>query len=180
MEPKEFTEFLLKCITTGAGFPEVDFNPESSLVVAQVDAKDQGRVIGKKGITVSAVSILIWYHGLARLGEPVVFKLLEPETISTLPAMPFMPKERADIEMMQSFLKTVFRELNIKKWKFKFICSPTAARTDTVVKVDFTNANKEKFADPDFFSALATLIRTVSKFHGAAIEPQFTFSDALQ
>jgi predicted RNA-binding protein YlqC (UPF0109 family) len=174
MNPKEFTEFLLKAITPGSKNPLVRYDETSNVVVAQVDVKDQGRVIGKKGVTVASIAVLVWYQGVFRTHDPVAFRLLEPEKGDVFPSIPFVPKTNVDKDAIVGIIQTIFEEVGIGEVKLRFF------DTAGVVKISVSMHSKKRFSDPDFWQAAKNFIQSASKFHGGMVEPEFVFTNALE
>ena len=57
----------------------VEWSPEEKMFYVQVDSRDQGRVIGKNGLTFWGIGTILFWAGLCQLAGPVTMRLLDPK-----------------------------------------------------------------------------------------------------
>jgi predicted RNA-binding protein YlqC (UPF0109 family) len=89
------------------------FTPDPSIrfadrtFVVQVDGRDQGRVIGRKGLNFWALNTAMWYAGLCAHGYPIRVQVLEPKERSRSPEMPFKPDPNWKQDKLDPLIKTL-------------------------------------------------------------------------
>jgi predicted RNA-binding protein YlqC (UPF0109 family) len=174
MEPEEFCKFIVGHIALNTPEPVIGYDFETNEVSVQVAGTDQGRMIGKYGITVAAITVIFWYYGIVKTKDPIVFRLREPDRSADTPPIPFMPKGKPDKLLVQAFLKKVLAETGINKAMVKF-CQKKSG--DPHAQIYIPEKHREKILDPDYCNALAVLTKTVSRFSGGQIDATIQFFD---
>jgi predicted RNA-binding protein YlqC (UPF0109 family) len=87
--------------------PLIEFSQERQSFIIQVDGRDQGRIIGKKGTNIWALNALMWYAGTASYRYPLKLEVLEPVFRQRPPDMPYQPNPSWDIEAIKDLVRTI-------------------------------------------------------------------------
>lgn len=172
MNQKEIIRKLLKTLAQNTDEPLVNFKGGSSPeLIVQLDKKDQGRVIGKNGITIAALTVVMWHSGKVLNGTPTNLVLLEPEgKYSTIP-VPFMPQENLLVEDLQEFCETLTEAIGLKD-----AISISVGPKEAEVKLSIPESMKPSLLDPSFPVAAAHLIKTAGRCCGGVATPVITYA----
>ena len=172
MELKEIIAKILAIIARGTKKPRIDLDTKTSELVIQVDQKDQGRVIGKSGVTIAALNVIAWYIGKHLVKKPVTIVLLEPVGREEA-KIPFMPKEELDEEELTDFIKNILFGIGCKTHS-------VAVKKDIKhydVVVSLPKVWEKVLQDPDFDTAFSSLIKTAGRFCGGNVETEIHYGD---
>jgi predicted RNA-binding protein YlqC (UPF0109 family) len=172
MEPNQL-RFLLLTIIDGIGRktekPVIDWKPYEYVV--QVDGRDQGRMIGRKGIVFWAINTLFRYAGIKACGKAVRFTLLEPKERDNTGPLPFKPNphwDRAKLHaLLLQLLGACFSNGEVKDLK---MVEPDEAEAQFQIRLD--PKLKSQFDDPSLTEAIETIIGAAAKSDGCKASTQ--------
>jgi len=108
MKPELKLESLLRSIVSNIGRetknPVIIYEdvPDPKFYL-QVDARDQGHMVGKGGTVIGAIQAILWIAGMAQIGKPCLLKLEEPIEIGSRACAPFVPRSDWDRKRLNSF-----------------------------------------------------------------------------
>jgi predicted RNA-binding protein YlqC (UPF0109 family) len=175
MNPKEFVKYLIESIAPEAML-SVSYDPDRLLVVAQLeDSKHQGKVVGKKGITIAALKVLLWYNGLESEDVPVRLSLLEPERKILEPSYPYMPSHNPDYQFVEQFVSTVMTNVGLNQFSMSHGYND---RESPELSIVVPTQYRKMYSEPDLFAALKTITTVVSRFNGGQIDLKINFRNA--
>lgn len=142
----------------------------------QVEQADQGRMIGKQGICIWAISTLLWWAGQAQQDKPVTFSLLEPVggRRPALPPMPFKPESNWDRQVIRDLVEAILSTIFCEEVPKQFTMPPPfvldESEGDCMVNIRVPGMFRGRMADPSFEEAITVILRSAGFAHGAVIE----------
>jgi predicted RNA-binding protein YlqC (UPF0109 family) len=172
MEPTELIKKLLKTLARATANPLVSESAKcQSEIQIQVDKQDQGRVIGKRGITIAALSVVMWHIGEARLGTPIKLTLLEPDSPNNSIPVPYMPTVKLDTEELREFTEAILKSV-CKSYEL----SITPNTGGATVIISLPEKEQSRLSDPNFEAALEHLVITAGKCCGGVVTPEIIYN----
>lgn len=169
-------EKLLRSIISRLGpkteRPVVNWDEENATFSIQVNARDQGRFIGKNGTAIWAIKSIFWYAGLAQIKRTVDINLREPEE-GDRRATPFRPNPTwnkvALGEMIEEILSGCFNAVT-STWVIK-----DQGEASAVVVIQLEGYLQRPCSDPDLAEALRTLIFAAGMADGCSIKTEIVW-----
>jgi predicted RNA-binding protein YlqC (UPF0109 family) len=155
--------------------PLIGWDEDSYQFTIQVDPNDQGRMIGKSGVTVSAINVVMWHAGLQQIGHAVGIRLLEPDSMKKeIVSVPFMPKDNLDLTVLKHLVVNL---LDTTLGKSNYTCAFTAnIREPITAHICIKNAMEPKITDPDLITALKVVIKTAGRSCGGIVDSVIYFN----
>lgn len=155
--------------------PLIGWDEESHQFTIQVDPNDQGRMIGKSGVTVSAINVVMWHAGLQQIGHAVGIRLLEPDSQKKeFVSVPFMPKDDLDISALKHLVTNLLdTTLGKASYTYEFTAN---IREPITAHICIKKALEAKIADPDLITALKVVIKTAGRACGGIVDSVIFFN----
>lgn len=171
-EPKTISaETMLRAIISAlckfTPNPSIGFSQERQAFIVQVDGRDQGRIIGRKGINFWAINALMWYAGTVTYRYPVRVEVLEPRQRSQTPEMPFKPDPNwstARIHKLVHIIVTACFGTTHHGWEVTKDPNDLSDGTVTIHGEQYL-----PHAEPDIAEALSVILRAAGMLLGAKL-----------
>jgi len=161
---------IIACVGRKTTDPIINWDESAHCFHIQVNAQDQGRFIGKKGVVIWALKAIFWYAGLAQITHTVDIDLLEPkDPDGERRATPFKPNlnwDTAEIEtMLNEILETCFKESPRYA-----IGKPEPA--EAAISIILNPYLKTPCSDPDLAGAIKVVVHAAGMADGCAIKTE--------
>jgi len=171
----ELINALVRTIARSTKSPLIEWDKNCFLFSIQVEPNDQGRLIGKSGVTIGALNVIMWYAGIQHIGRATGIRLLEPngqkhEAVS----VPFMPKDELDIPALKNLVTTVL-DSTIGNGNYTVNFSANI-REPITAHVAIKKSLSKKFLDPDLVTALKNIIKTAGRACGGVVDSAIFFN----
>jgi predicted RNA-binding protein YlqC (UPF0109 family) len=166
------SEILLRAIVEAickrSKDPTIRWNEAGSIWLIQgLDDRDQGRLIGKGGMTFYALETCMWYAGLAHAKHPEPVKLIsQPRSAVAPPKSPFKPNpkwNRKAIGKLVDTITTACLKMTVP-WSME-----ESGENEAVISIQLEKYLQTPMSDPDFALSLETLIHASGMSDGASI-----------
>ena len=166
---------IIACVGRKTTDPLIQWNEETATFTIQVNARDQGRFIGKAGIVIWALKSIFWYAGLAQIMKTVDINLLEPKDPSSdQRAAPFKPNASWNrskfTTMLERLLQTCFNE-QAPDWHLE-----TSEPAKALVTIEINKYLRTPCSDPDLEEAIRTLVHAAGMADGCAIKTEASWT----
>lgn len=169
---EELLRKIIACLGPKTENPVVLWNEEDATFSIQVNARDQGRFIGKNGTAIWAIKSIFWYAGIAQIKRTVDIDLREPEE-GDRRAAPFRPNpqwNKARIgDMIESILSSCFNGVSTQ------LAIQSVGPTSAVATVQLDKYLQTPCSDPDLAQALRTLIFAAGMADGCSIKTEIVW-----
>ena len=161
---EELLRSILAAITQFTPNPEIETHDAGFAVSVHPD--DQGRVVGRQGMTVWAINAVITYASLKHSGRQLVVRLLEPEVRGSGVKIPFRPNQawdRSAIERLMNAFALCFDSMTFELVE----SSPTQAMV-----VIHPVGNEQEATQPhmNVIEAMAVLTRAAGMARGVVLD----------
>lgn len=159
-------------ICTNTKTPFVQYVEAARLMKIQVDGKDHGRIVGKKGFTVSALDTLLHYAGRAESSSPISINLKDPETRYKGPPALFKPRTNWDKAMISDMIHAILMACFKAPGDFLLKGNqPAQAHLDIALEKYL----QTPLSDPPFDEAVSTIVHAAGMARGVSITTSFTW-----
>ena len=172
--PNQKLETLLRSIVSCIGRkttdPVLTWDESASCFHIQVNAQDQGRFIGKKGVVIWALKTIFWYAGLAQITRTVDIDLLEPKNPDgERRATPFKPNLQWDDKQVRNMIKEILETCFKETPRYTLENSKPA---EAEVEIKLNPYLKTPCSDPDIAEAIKVIIHAAGMADGCAIKTE--------
>lgn len=134
----------------------------------QVSGEKHGRLVGKKGITIWAISALVAYAGRQSMSTEVAVRLMEPRQRAEKPQLiPFKPRGDWDAGRIERMVTSILRA-TLKEpptWVLSFV----SGQSDATASITLSRDLKQSMEEPSFEEALDRVIHAAGMTAGAII-----------
>lgn len=173
-ELNELVKELVAAIARSTALPLIEWDEKTNHFVVQISANDQGRMIGKSGVTIAAINVVMWYAGLLSIKKAVGIRLLEPrdqkrEAVS----VPFIPKDSLDLEELHRLASLIVKRTILGAHDITFA---STHGQPTEVKIAVPKKSKAHVEDPDLVTALKAVLKTIGRACGGVVEVSVHFT----
>lgn len=152
--------------------PRIEFSQETQRFTVEVDSRDQGRVIGRKGINYWAINALMHYAGLTSYGYVVGVSVLEPRVRSKVIENPFKPSLTWDESKIRGLVRTILDA-----------CFNQHAKDFEISNTGYAEALVTVFGevylphdDPNFAEAIDTIVHAAGMGLGVRLKTQMIWT----
>lgn len=167
------TEVLLREIVTvlcrNTKEPTVYHSYDDGAIIIHVSTCDHGRVVGKKGIVIWALSTIAWYADMAAARHTVPVKLVEPIESNKPLIFPFKPLADWDSALISKMTNDILVACLKDKgsWVLEKIGDGEA-----IMHIKLDAYLHTACSDPDFEEAISVIIRAAGMANGCVIRVQ--------
>lgn len=177
MQPPSATETLLRQIVTTicrkTPDPLVQYSDNDYAILIRVNACDHGRVVGKKGIVIWALTTIAWYADLASGRVQRRIKLIDPIDGGMAVVFPFKPCAKWDSDMVCKMVESVVSAC--VKDKGSWVLEKTGDGEATMhIKLDAYLHTA--CSNPDLEEAIGVIIRSAGMANGCVIKVECVWS----
>lgn len=160
---------IIACLGPKTDKPVVEWDETNASFSIQVNARDQGRFIGKGGATIWAIKSIFWYAGLAQIRKTVDIQLREPEE-GDRRATPFRANpnwnRKAVSDTVNLILETCFNR-PVVVWELREQ-GEAAASIEIVLPANLQGT----YQDPSLAEAIKTLMFSTGMADGCSIKTE--------
>lgn len=163
---------IVSSIAQNTQTPDIDHFPNEAIIQFAVDPRDQGRIVGKKGCTIWAIQVLMWYAGLTQLQCAYKIKLLDPEAPCKGHSRPFRFNKKYDRDKIINLAEAIV-ETCIPKHATVYFQELDETTMMTSLKIE--KYLQTPITDPSFVEAFESVMRAAGMSNGATIKTEATF-----
>ena len=167
-EPKitEFLRNIIAAITQFTHQPKIT-NGDGGYSI-WVEPEDQGRVVGKQGMTIWAISTALTFASIQQTGRQSLWRLMEPDTRANGPKIPFRPRadwNRSVVEILMEALAMCFTHMTYE------LVDDDGTHSTIIVR---PAGDKSQFTmhHMDLSEAMRVLVKATGMAHGAVLDLQ--------
>lgn len=142
-------------------------------VLIKVDGRDQGRVVGKQGRTITSIGILAWYAGLlSPEAKPIGIKLLQAtENVDVQAFGMFQARDDWDRSLIGGLIESILSTcLGISKGAWIEEKTGLAAATITITLDD---SMRKKCESPSFTDAMSVILHAAGMANGVVLKSEY-------
>lgn len=169
-----FLRTIVLAIARSTQNPQIEHYPNEALFTLTVDQNDQGRFIGKNGVTIWSIQTLFWFAGLAQFGYVYSVKLLGPEK----------PPQRRISAPIKFTPKWPRQKIHGLAGEILWACLPQHAdyqiteddSTKATLKLRLPKYLEMQLSDPNFAEAFAIVMRAAGLSNGVSIKTETQYS----
>lgn len=158
---------IVSCICRRTKSPQIEWDEERERWEITVAAADQGRMIGKKGITIWAVETFLWYAGLAHGITPEQVILITQK--GTYPSKsPFKLNPKWDRKAIGALVDAISSAC-LKK-SIPWVLTDGEEAGEAVLSVELEKYLQTAMSNPSFAEALEVIVHAASMADGASVK----------
>lgn len=166
-------EAIVVALCTKTPDPVVKFDMPNGEAYIEVGALDYGKIAGKSGLHIWAISTLMTYAGLAQVARAITTHLEQPKDHPQRNNLPFEPKDDWNREQVGQLVETILETCLKLNGRVERI--DETAKSEATIYVQIEKYLQTGLSDPSFEKAFRTVVRAAGKSLGVVLETEISW-----